>query len=512
MAIKMVSAEQMREIDRKAIHERNIPGLELMEHAGRAVADDLADAFSPKRVGIVTGKGNNAGDGLVVARLLKERGVDVILVMLADGQNLSESGRANFEKLPDGIDLHDRHALPDLEAVFKDCDVIVDAILGTGLSGPIRGTFGEAVARVNDLDIPVVSIDVPSGLNSDTGQAEGACIVAQRTVTMGLPKRGLVLGHGELFAGDILVAEIGFPDDLLHSPDIKEQVLELEDAVRALPVRPVDGHKGSFGGLLVLAGSKAYSGAAFLTVSAGLRSGCGMVYAALPENVMERMANRLIEAIKVSLPGGGGDEYLSHETWSDLEPWLEKADAIALGPGIGTEEETARLVDEIVCVDLPMVIDADALNCLEEKALYLTERKAPTVLTPHPGEMGRILGMSAQEVQADRIEAATRLAREGEVVVLLKGWRTIVASPEGQVYVNPTGNSGMAKGGTGDVLTGLIGGFLAQGCSALDAACAGAFLHGLSGDLAREELGERGMTARDVLRRMPEALKMCESS
>ena len=510
MSIKIVTADEMRKIDNVTIQERGIAGLELMERAGKAVADEIMEHYGPRKAGVVTGKGNNAGDGLVVARLLKEQGVDVTVMMLMQPESLSDACRENYERLPEGVEIVGDDQVKEMARIFDDCDVIVDSILGTGLSGPIRGTLGEAVALLNDLDIPVVAVDVPSGLNSDTGEAEGACVIAERTVTIGLPKRGLVLGDGDTYAGEVFVADIGFPEDLTESDDLQEHILEIEDAARALPRRPVDGHKGTFGGLMAICGSKPFLGAAFLTVNAALRSGCGMVYAALPEAVMERLSNRLIEAIKVPCPGGGGDEFLDRESWSAIRPWIDKADALAIGPGMGTDEDTALLVDELVCADMPMVIDADALNCLGPKALYLTERKAPTVLTPHPGEMGRILGMSAAEVQEDRIGAARRLAMEGKVVVLLKGWRTIVAAPDGRIFINPTGNNGMGKGGTGDVLTGLIGGFLAQGCTGLGAAVAGAFLHGVAGDLAAEEWGVRGMTARDVLRCVPEALKMCE--
>jgi len=326
---------------------------------------------------------------------------------------------------------------------------------------------------------------------------------------MGLPKIGMILGEGPELCGDIAVAHIGFPEDLTDSPDLKVHLLDQGDVYDALPARPFDGHKGTFGSLLVIAGSVGMSGAAFLTTAAALRSGCGLVYGAFPEKVAAALAAHVVEAIKVPIPGGGG-EHLTHASWDALEVPLERASAIALGPGIGTRSDTARLVDEIVCQNLPIVIDADALNCLADKALYLTERSAPTVLTPHPGEMGRLLGISAAEVQADRLGASRKLATDAEVVVLLKGAQTVIAHPDGRVFINPTGNDGMAKGGSGDVLTGLIGGLLAQGCTALDAACCGAFLHGLAGDFAREELGRRGMMARDILDQVPDAFRVCE--
>ncbi len=509
MAIKLVTGEEMKEIDFRTIQENEIPGIELMERAGTKVTDCLLENWNPKKVGIVTGKGNNAGDGLVVARRLREKGIEVALIMLTAGNNLSESGRTNFERLPDDIVILDRHSVEGMEEVFADCDVLVDAILGTGLEGAPRGCFGEAIAAMNALDQTIVAIDIPSGLNSNTGEAEGACIVASETVTIGLPKLGMIQGVGPQVCGRVTVADIGFPANIVESKDLKNHLITLEDVQNGLPERMYDGHKGTFGSLLVLAGSWGMSGAAFLTTACALRSGCGMVYGAFPREVQNVVEGMLVEAVKIPLDGKN-HHILSYENWTRLELCLEKATAIAVGPGIGTAEETVRLVDELVCVEKPLVIDADALNCLKEKVLYLTKREAPTVLTPHPGEMARILGRSVKEIQEDRFEAARYLARESQTVVLLKGAYTVIAEPEGRIFVNPTGNAGMAKGGTGDVLTGLIGGLLAQGCSALEAARIGAYVHGMAGDLVRERKGERGMTARDVLEHVAEALLLCE--
>jgi NAD(P)H-hydrate epimerase len=509
MALKLVTAEEMRSIDAATIRDRNLPALELMERAGKAVADVIITEYNPRCVGIVTGKGNNAGDGLVVARLLAQNEIEVRLLMLTEGGNMGDAGRANFERLPENVVIVDRHELPRMGAHFDDCDIIVDAILGTGIKGAVKGSLGEAIAVINSIYKPVIAVDIPSGLDADTGMAEGACVVASHTVTIGLPKRGLILGNGAAFTGELSVVDIGFPEDLTQSGDLKLHLLQMEDATAALPFRPIDGHKGSFGSLLVIAGQPGMSGAAYLTTATALRSGCGMVYGAFPSEVAHILANRLIECVKV--PVNRGSEYLSHESWDSLEPFFAKSDAIAIGPGLGTHEDTARLVDEIVCLEIPMVIDADALNCLGDKTRYLSKRPAPTIITPHPGEMGRILGISVEEVQRDRLACASKLAVEANIIVALKGFRTVVALPDGRIYVNPTGNHGMAKGGSGDVLTGLIGGLLAQGCSAEQAACAGVFLHGMAGDLAGEEIGARGMTAQNILDKVPEVLKAVES-
>jgi NAD(P)H-hydrate epimerase len=320
----------------------------------------------------------------------------------------------------------------------------------------------------------------------------------------------MVRGDGPRLCGEITVADIGFPEDLTQSADLRIHLLEFLDAADALPARPPDGHKGFFGSLLVIAGGRGMSGAAYLTTATALRSGCGMVYAAFPARVVEALESRLVEAVKIPLPEGGGG-HLTYESWETLEAALQKVDAVALGPGIGTHHDTVRLVDEIVCQDLPMIIDADGLNCLGGKAQYLTRRGAPTILTPHPGEMARLTGLPVAEIQKNRIEVAQQLAADARAVVVLKGAKTVVADPGGRAYINPTGNSGMAKGGSGDVLTGLIGGLLAQGCSALNAACAGVYLHGMAGDCARDVLGERGMTAQDIMGWMPRVLKRCDT-
>lgn len=509
MALKLVTAGEMRRIDAEAIQARGIPALELMERAGAAIARHILTHYDPRRIGIVAGKGNNAADGLVIARHLAEAGREVRVVLLTGANNLGELGKTNYERLPAGVLVLEHNQAPSMTETLADCDLLVDAILGTGITGAPRGSLGEAIAVMNGLPAPIVAVDIPSGLNSNTGLAEGACILADSTVTLGLPKIGMMAGIGPNSCGVLVIEDIGFPVDLLEGADSRTFLLEMRDATAALPGRPIDGHKGTFGSLLVLAGSVGMSGAAYLTIQTALRSGCGMVLAGLPGRVADLLEAELVEAIKIRASEPDG-ERLTYQSWDRLEAALERVDAIALGPGIGAHEDTARLVDEVVCQDLPMVVDADGLNCLGRKVQYLIKRSAPTVLTPHPGEMGRLLGISTAEIQQDRVATACRLAADSGAVVLLKGARTVIAEPGGRAFINPTGNNGMGKGGSGDVLTGLIGGLLAQGCGALDAACAGAYLHGLAGDLAAERLGMRGMTARDILSAIPEALLACE--
>ncbi|MFW6303576.1 MAG: NAD(P)H-hydrate epimerase, partial [Candidatus Sumerlaeota bacterium] len=297
MSYKIVTAEEMGQIDKRTIEEYGVSGLELMERAGEQIAEEIMEEYMPDAVGIVTGKGNNAGDGLVVARLLAEKDVDVTVIMTTQGENLSASGKKNFERLPDSVEVLDRHSVPKMEEVFADCEVIVDALLGTGIKGAPRGEIGEAVSVMNSLDIPIVAVDIPSGLNTDTGEAEGAVIQADMTVTMGLPKMGMFMNAGPDVCGEISIVDIGFAEELLYDPEIKNHLLTGLDIQRALPARPTTGHKGTFGTLLVIAGSVGFSGAAWLTTSAGLRSGAGLVFGAYPEKVADVIAGDLVEAI-----------------------------------------------------------------------------------------------------------------------------------------------------------------------------------------------------------------------
>ncbi len=334
MSYNIVTAKQMQKIDQTTIEQHGVSGLELMERAGEQITDIILHEFEPEAVGIVTGKGNNAGDGLVVARLLAAEGVKVKLIMTTQGENLSASGQENFKKLPKNVDVYDRLKVPEMLDIFMECGVVVDALLGTGIEGAPRGVIGEAISVMNHLPIPIVAVDIPSGLNTDTGEAEGACIIAETTVTMGLPKRGMLLGVGPDVCGELEVVDIGFPDELTENPECQEHLLHFSDIAMMLPQRPQGGHKGTFGTLLVIAGSLGYEGAAWLTTAAGLRSGTGLVFGAYPTKVADIISADLVEAIKVRLAGHDG-EYLTHACWKGIEPHFEKATAVVLGPGIG---------------------------------------------------------------------------------------------------------------------------------------------------------------------------------
>jgi NAD(P)H-hydrate epimerase len=496
--VRLVAAEEMRAIDRAAIEGCGVPGIELMERAGAAVAR-LVHPFlgSGGRVLVLAGAGNNGGDGYVVARRLRAEGVEARVAALAPRARLAgDALRAREAAEAGGVPIDDAPASGALEA--RAGDVVVDALLGTGLSRAPEGAFAEAIERVAALrsaGAKVVAVDVPSGLSADTGRPLGSCVRADATVTFAFQKRGLVLHPGAELAGQVVVADIGIPPEAAARVPVGCELLT-EDAARALvPPRSPEAHKGDAGRVLVVAGSPGKTGAAHLALLGALRGGAGLVTLAAREEVLPYALAGRPEAMSLPLLARGplGD--------ADLEPLLAAAaaaDAVVVGPGIPRGPETARLLRAFLeRARLPAVLDADALNALAERG-GPAALGAPAVLTPHPGEMARLTRLSIGEVQADRIALAARCARSWGCVVVLKGARTVVADPDGPPAIVPTGNPGMATGGTGDVLAGLTGALLAGGLAPRDAGRAAAFVHGAAGDLARDRRGERGLLAGDL--------------
>ena len=508
--MKVVTAEQMRHIDRVTIAERGVPGARLMERAGQAVADKIAELAEPCRVAVVAGKGNNAGDGFVVARHLAGRNYGVTVFLLADPADFRADARTMHEAIPESVKQVRVEDEAQLSAGLTEFDLIVDAILGTGIEGPVRGLLGQAIEAINASALPVLSVDIPSGLPTDGEPIAGPVVRAGHTVTMGLPKLGMLIQPGVEFSGTVTVASLDFPDDLLDDPDIKINLLTEKMIRDLLPPRPRDGHKGTFGSLLVVGGSPGMTGAPVMAGRAAMRSGVGLVFCASAQDLQPQIAARLLEELTIPLPSTDRLN-LDLESLPALRLRATQVRALALGPGIGRSDGTAKLVRRAVEeIQLPMVVDADALDALGGHLDALTGREAPTILTPHPGEMSRLTGLSVSEIQADRIGVAQRLAAAFPVIVVLKGAQTIVADVDGSAYINPTGNTGLAKGGSGDVLTGLIGGFLAQTRQGLPAALCGVFLHGLAADLAADAIPPRAMIASDVIDHLPEAF--CEIS
>lgn len=510
--MKVVTGEQMREIDRVTIEERGIAGFELMGRAGRAVARQICERLEPESVAIVCGKGNNGGDGFIAAAEFHKRGVEAVVYVLFDPSEARGDAMKAFGAIPDEVRVEHPRDMEAFAANLARFDVVVDAILGTGIKGPVRGPLTEAIEAVNRAGVNIVSVDIPSGLGAGVAQDEdacGPCIQANLTIAIGLPKLVTVLDPGVRTTGLVSIADIGFPGDLLEDPGIETNLLTVEAMRDALPARDPSGHKGTFGRVLILGGSEGMTGAAILAARSAVRSGTGLVYCAYPRPLGVVMESQLVEPVKIPL-AGDSPWFVGSQARGAIEE-AARVDAVALGPGLGLRPETGKFVRTVAReISKPLVIDADALNLLAEDLSVLRNRDAPTIITPHPGEAGKLLGCSTAQVQSDRLGAARRLSIELDVVAVLKGSQTIVATPDGQRYINPTGNTGLAKGGSGDVLTGLIAGLLAQGCEPAEAARLGVFIHGVAADRAAESLGVRAMTPQDVIESLGRAFVFIE--
>lgn len=491
------------ELDR-ASRARGIAAATLMEHAGREVARAaaaVAGGLYGRRAVVVCGKGNNGGDGLVAARHLASWGMRVTAVILGRPEDLREPAADNFARLSE-VDVRTRpFAARLLEREVARADVVVDAIFGTGFRGVPEDEYGAAIELVNASAAPVVAVDIPSGVNGETAVVEGDAVRADVTVTFGAAKVGLVLLPGAGYAGLVEVVDIGFPQDLLGS-DL--WLLERQDVAAWLPVRDAETHKRAAGVAVVIGGSRLMTGAVCLAAEAAYRAGAGLVTVAVPEGILPVVQTRLRETTFIPLPETSeGTVAASIER---LEEGLEAADAVAIGPGMTTQEETSAYVRTLVrSCPVPVVVDADGLNAFAGRAGELGDRRSEAVLTPHAGEFARLAGITAREVGADRVGHARKLAADTGTTVLLKGSRTLVAEPEGRVRVNPTGGPFLATGGTGDVLTGMITGLLAQGLAPGDAAACAAYVHGMAGRRAAERTGD-GTTAGDVLDHVAQAL------
>ena len=508
--MKVVTSSVMQDLDRRAIHDMGVPGVVLMENAGRAVFEVLCERFGPLRarhIAVFCGTGNNGGDGFVVARYLKLAGADV-RVHLAGEMDRVRGDAASHLAVLRSLGVSVTQELPSAE-------IAVDALLGTGAHGAPREGIAEAIGHLNRTARHVIAVDVPSGVDADTGAVPGAAVLADITVTFGYPKLGLLLAPGTWLAGEIIVRDIGFDWSVLPASSPYRWV-DAEEVRACFPKRPRDAHKGTFGHVLVVGGSVGMSGAPTLAARAALSCGAGLATVAAPESAQRLVAPRADEVITKPVPECAGA--LCAESLDQVLDAATLADAVCIGPG-GTRLPGAQTLFRRLMVEIgkPMVADADALNALAEKPVDLTNRNAPIVLTPHPGECGRLLGISAAQVQEDRLGAVTQTAKRYRAVVVLKGARTLIADGsssevEVPVAVNTTGNPGMATGGSGDVLTGMIGALLARGIGAFEAACAGVYLHGLAGDLAAASLGEHSMVAGDIIRFTSAAIKTLEET
>lgn len=509
----MVTASLMRALDARAIGECGIPGAVLMENAGRAVFEHLLERFGPvrdRRFHVLAGTGNNGGDGFVAARYLRLAGARVSLAVVGEAERISGDAATHYRLLtPLGL---------RSEPVAAAGSIKVDALLGTGATGPPRPEVAHAIRWMNADTQPTISVDIPSGVMADTGATPGDAVRAVATVTLGYPKVGMLLAPGSSCCGEIVVRDIGFPWDAL---DVEAPCtwIVAESILAGLRPRRRDDHKGAFGHVLIVGGSLGMSGAPVLAARAALRSGVGLVTVAAPDRTQAAVASRLDEAMTLALPEevGGLAECAADAALSAAR----RAGSVCVGPGLGASDAARRAVGRIVRgLEAPVVLDADGLNALADEPDMLRVRSGDAVLTPHPGEAGRLLGCSAADVQADRLGAARELAARFGAVVALKGAGTLVcdgrATTEGvgakaaPLAINSTGNPGMATGGSGDVLTGVIGALIAQGLDAFDAACLGVFVHGRAGDLAAARRGQVSMVAGDIVDALPEAIRELE--
>ena len=502
----------MREADRFTIEDIGIPSLVLMENAGRQVVAAIEAGYEPQltgRVAVLCGRGNNGGDGFVVARTLLQRGVDTSVFVIGSLADVRGDARTNLDILGrlgvTVVEVADEQSWELHFSEISQCMLIVDAILGTGLKTAVSGMLETVIADVNASDIPIVAVDLPSGLSADTSHLIGDCISAAMTVTLAAPKLPLVLPPGEAHAGDVVIADIGIPYEViegLEGPHV--DLLTPEQLRELIEPRTADSHKGDFGRVTVVAGSMGKTGAALLAGMGALRSGAGLVTVATPGSCLPIVASMAPEIMTEALAESDGSI-----APSAIEHILEVAqDVIACGPGLGRTRGASDFVRALVDrAAVPLVLDADALALLaEEPGRLVGKDDRDVIITPHPGEMARLVGSSIDEVQANRLEVAADFATTHHVYVVLKGHRTVIATPSGRIFINPTGNPGMATAGTGDVLTGMVAAWLAQLLDAEAACRIAVFLHGAAGDLAETSHGQVSMTATDLLAHLGDAL------
>jgi len=552
--LKVVTSEEMRQIDMTTIGKYGIAGTILMERAGLAVASKINEIISRSpdypvgaihelplhkrgnlKVIVFCGGGNNGGDRLVASRILHTQGRDVEVYLAAKPNDLKGDAKINYNAakkfgvrifpVKRFLTLYGRFTKRPYGRAYSYTPLhqvlIVDALLGTGLNKDIRMPLSEVINKINRLSLPVVSIDIPSGISSDSGQIMGCAVKAQVTVTFGLPKRGHYIYPGAEYTGKLYVEDIGFPRKLTGSEKIKVNLPQREDIISLLPERPGYSHKGTYGHVLLIAGSKGKTGAALMAAKACLRTGAGLVTIGVPESLVSSFQSRVTEEMILPLADKGNGT-LSFKSADAIIAFLKKqANVLAIGPGLSADSEISELIYRLVInSNIPIVIDADGLNALSGKTGILKKGKAPIILTPHVGEMARLVqgvrgkgyGVAAgfslrEEIERDRINVALIFAKKTGCYLILKGVPTVIAAPDGNAFINPTGNPGMATAGTGDVLTGMISSFLAQRLSPQNASILGVYMHGLTGDMVAQIRGEHSLVASDIINAIPGVFK-----
>ena len=519
--MKVVTAAEMRQIDQDTIEGIGIPGIVLMETAGSAIARTIERHYPTcQRIGILAGKGNNGGDGIVIARQLAHAGRDVRLFLVSPSESFTGEAHINLQ-IAKNLKLRTEEILTDTALgtekgaslnLIANCDILVDAIFGTGLRGEVRRPIATIINAINNLPIPILSVDLPSGLDADTGNPLGVCVRADRTITIGLPKRGLLVHPGAELAGKLEVADIGFPEQVIDAQNIKVHWTTAAQAAQWVPHRPSASHKGTYGRVLVVAGSTGMTGAAALASEAALRAGAGLATLAIPKHLNPILEGLLPEVMTLPMPETNAGSLAVSATSTILEFAERTKSVLAIGPGLSQNPETVTLVHQLVrenqkqTLGLRMVIDADGLNALSHAREFISLLDEEAVLTPHPGEMARLTNTPIPTLEADRISTAQQFANDHGLTLVFKGAPTVTGTPNGNVWINSTGNPGMGTGGMGDVLTGVIAGLMAQGVSSEKAAPLGIYVHGLAGDIVSEKSGIHGLIASDVLKAVPEAI------
>ncbi|MEC9488180.1 MAG: NAD(P)H-hydrate dehydratase [Halanaerobium sp.] len=510
--MKVVTGEMMRELDRKAIEDTGIPGLILMEHAGYLSAELIYDYLQETggiSVTIITGKGNNGGDGLVAARHLAHQGCEVKVLLACSPEEIEGDAAVNLDiVLNMGLEVAIWEGLsPEERALFcLASDLLVDGLLGTGIKGNVRGKANDIIKFMNSLPQPVIALDLPSGIEASSGRVMGVAVQAEATLSFGLPKLGNVNQPGSDYNGRLHILDIGIPHQLIAEAPDEYRLLTGDSFTPEILHRTANTHKGDYGRCLVIAGSRGMAGAASLSSRAGLKAGTGLVYLAVPDSLYSQATWPAEVVLRPYTDRGQG--FLTEDGAEEVAANLAEYDVVVMGPGLGCQKETRAAVNNLLDrAETPLILDADALNCLDGLA-RLEKRDQPTIITPHPGEMARLLARDVRWVQGHRIEAARQVAKSNGIWVILKGSRTVVAEPAGRININSSGNPGMATAGAGDVLTGLLGGFLASlpGLDINRKINLAVFLHGLAGDLASKRLGEISLQAGDIIEELPNAI------
>lgn len=509
--IKVLTGSQMRDIDKKAIEELKIPGIVLMENAGRSVYEQVIEILDNNNdsVLIICGKGNNGGDGFAAARHLVEDGILTVVISLFLVEELSGDALVNHNILKNFTEiLYFDEMEPQLFHDFiSQSSVIVDAILGTGINSKVNGKAKDAIEAINEFSEGlIVSIDIPSGIDANTGKILGNGVIADYTATFVAPKIGSVIYPGAEFAGEVIINTIGIPENLLEDYNIN--LITQDDAAVRLPIRSDDSHKGTFGSVFNIAGSFGMTGAAYMSAYSSLAVGAGYSMLAAPSSIIPIISPMAPELVYVPLKETN-NQTVAQEAVAEALDKSSRCNSFLIGPGLGTDPSTVNFVleltQELTNRGLCTVFDADGLNCLSKCNDFILP--VNSTITPHPMELSRLIKIPVDQIMDDKIKAARDAAASLNTIVVLKGARTIIAEPNGKIYINTTGNNGLAKAGSGDILAGMIAGFIAQGISFVDAAILGVYLHGLAADIAIKELTEYSLLASKLINYIPNAIK-----